>query len=144
LEARTPFLDKQFVSVVRSIHPSFLRPVKGEQVEKFILRCAFDDGTTLPPEVLWRRKEAFSDGVSKKSRSLYEIIQEYVSDMGNLPIFYAIHYDHNNPDTKEKQYYRYLYESYYRGTAKVVPYFWMPKWINATDASARTLDIYED
>jgi hypothetical protein len=51
---------------------------------------------------------------------------------------------YNNPDTKEKQYYRYLYESYYCGTEKVVPYFWMPKWVNATDASARTLDIYED
>ena len=89
---------------------------------------------------MWRKKEAFSDGVSKKSRSLYEIIQEHVSDMEDIPISY----DHNNPDTKEKQYYRYLYETYYSGTEKVVPYFWMPKWVNATDASARTLDIYED
>jgi len=94
----------------------------------------------LPRCVLWRTKEAFSDGVSKKTRSLYEIIQEYVSDMEDIPIFYH----HNNPDTKEKQYYIYLYDSYYLGTENVVPYFWMPKWVNATDASARTLDIYED
>ena len=25
----------------------------------------------------------------------------------------------------------------------VIPYFWMPKFCNATDASARTLDIYK-
>ena len=26
----------------------------------------------------------------------------------------------------------------------VIPYFWMPKYVNANDASARTLDIYND
>ena len=32
----------------------------------------------LPNSVLWRTKEAFSDGVSKKTKSWYEIIQDYV------------------------------------------------------------------
>ena len=31
----------------------------------------------MPESILWRRKEAFSDGVSKQSRSLYTIIQEF-------------------------------------------------------------------
>jgi asparagine synthase (glutamine-hydrolysing) len=43
LEPRTPFLDKQFVALVRSIHPSLLRPIQGEKVEKALLRDAFDD-----------------------------------------------------------------------------------------------------
>ncbi|NDA47608.1 MAG: hypothetical protein EBY21_10120, partial [Alphaproteobacteria bacterium] len=60
LEARTPFLDKQFVAVVRSIHPELLRPIPGQQVEKYYLRAAFHDEVTLPYDVLWRRKEAFS------------------------------------------------------------------------------------
>jgi asparagine synthase (glutamine-hydrolysing) len=156
LEPRTPFLDKSFVQYYLSINPNYRFHKRNNVCEKYLLRKAFDRkigfkfdcnlilNDVLPQEVLWRKKEAFSDGVSKKTRSLYEIIQEHVSNMGNLPIFYAIHYDHNNPDTKEKQYYRYLYESYYSGTEKVVPYFWMPKWVNATDASARTLDIYEN
>ena len=156
LEPRTPFLDRSFVQYYLSLHPNYRFHKRNNVCEKYLLRKAFDRkiglkyncnlvlNDVLPQEVLWRKKEAFSDGVSKKSRSLYEIIQEYVSDMGNLPIFYALHYHHNNPDTKEKQFYRYLYESYYHGTEKVVPYFWMPKWVNATDASARTLDIYED
>jgi hypothetical protein len=25
----------------------------------------------------------------------------------------------------------------------VLPYFWMPKYVNASDSSARTLDIYK-
>ena len=35
-------------------------------------------GIHLPSEILWRRKEAFSDGVSEKSRSWYQIIAEKV------------------------------------------------------------------
>jgi asparagine synthase (glutamine-hydrolysing) len=144
LEPRTPFLDRSFVQYYLSIDPNYRFHKRNNVCEKYLLRKAFDRKIglkdVLPQEVLWRKKEAFSDGVSKKSRSLYEIIQEHVSDMEDIPISY----DHNNPDTKEKQYYRYLYETYYSGTEKVVPYFWMPKWVNATDASARTLDIYED
>ena len=152
LEPRTPFLDKSFVQYYLSIDPNYRFHKKQNVCEKYLLRKAFDRkfgfkyncniilNDVLPQEVLWRKKEAFSDGVSKKSRSLYEIIQEHVSGMDNIPISY----NHNNPDTKEKQYYRYLYDTYYSGTEKVVPYFWMPKWVNAKDASARTLDIYED
>ena len=152
LEPRTPFLDRSFVQYYLSIDPNYRFHKKNNVCEKYLLRKAFDRkigvkcdcnlimNDILPKEVLWRKKEAFSDGVSKKSRSLYEIIQEYISDMEEIPILY----DHNNPDTKEKQYYRYLYDSYYSGTENIVPYFWMPKWVNATDASARTLDIYEN
>ena len=147
LEPRTPFLDKTFVQYYLILHPSTRFHKFNNQCEKNLLRESFNrkigDRSVLPDEILWRKKEAFSDGVSKKSRSLYQIIEEHVSGMGNLPIFYALHYKHNNPDTKEKQYYRYIYEQYYPNTEKLVPYFWMPKWVNATDASARTLDIYK-
>lgn len=33
-------------------------------MEKYLLRKAFDGLDLLPKEVLWRTKEAFSDGVS--------------------------------------------------------------------------------
>lgn len=32
-------------------------------MEKYILRKAFENRTLLPAQVLWRQKEAFSDGV---------------------------------------------------------------------------------
>ena len=39
---------------------------------------------------------------------------------------------------------RFLYEIFYPNTAYIVPYFWMPKFVKATDASARTLALYND
>ena len=48
----------------------------------------------------------------------------------------------NNPTTPEQSYYRRLFLHYYNNFSHVIPYYWMPKFIDATDASARTLKIY--
>jgi asparagine synthase (glutamine-hydrolysing) len=148
LEARTPFLDKQFVSVVRSIEPSMLRPIHDEQVEKYILRAAFDDGVTLPPDVLWRRKEAFSDGVSTPEKAWFEEIQDRVKKIvpedwkEKAVLSYSAHL---LPRTEEEYYYRFLFTGSYGLSAikATVPYRWMPRWSpETTDPSARTLKIY--
>ena len=52
--------------------------------EKFLIRSAFDvkDSSTqafLPEEVLWRPKEAFSDGVSSQKKSWFEILQDFIA-----------------------------------------------------------------
>jgi asparagine synthase (glutamine-hydrolysing) len=46
--------------------------------------------------------------------------------------------------TPEKYYYNKLYRnSYGKDADKInVPYFWMPRWSNTTDPSARTLAVY--
>jgi asparagine synthase (glutamine-hydrolysing) len=140
LEPRTPFLDKGFVQTVLSIPLELRQPVKGVLPEKWILRKAFDDGVTLPKEVLWRRKEAFSDGVSG-DRSWYEIAQEKAAAL--VPADWKKKkFVENVPRTPEMFYYRSLFESYYGGSLATVPYFWMPKWSNTDDPSARTLDDY--
>ena len=60
-----------------------------------------------------------------------------------IPIQYTVgQYKHNSPTTKEQIYYRDLFEKYYTGIGNVIPYFWMPKYLNATDPSARTLQVY--
>lgn len=143
LEPRTPFLDKAFVQTVLSIPLEFRQPLKGKQMEKLLLRTAFDDGETLPEEVLWRRKEAFSDGVSGE-RSWYEIAQEKaVALCGKDWVQGAENYLHNTPTTAEMYYYRDTFEKFYPGFSEVtVPFFWMPKWSLTTDPSARTLNIY--
>ena len=149
LEPRTPFLDKQFVAVAKSIPTYWRRPIKGKQVEKWILRRAFDDGETLPSQVLWRKKEAFSDGVSSQDKSWYQEIQERV-----LPFMpenwydkAQRHYQHLPPQTPEQYYYRYIFEAEFSRIPcqTCVPYFWMPRWSpGATDPSARTLAIYTE
>lgn len=144
LEPRTPFLDRQFTQVALSITTHLRCPIKYKQIEKYAIRKAFDDGETLPNEVLWRKKEAFSDGVSSLEKSWYEIIQEKVlslvpSNWSDL----AKQYTYLPPKTPEQYYYRTIFEQHYDGHANVVPYFWMPKWCeNATDPSARTLKVY--
>ena len=156
LEPRTPFLDRTWVQQYLSIHPS-LRFHKGNnQCEKFLLRSAFSEenyldsnGSALLPKcVLWRTKEAFSDGVSKTTRSLYEIIQENVALCikadSTIVCKWMESYKHNTPDTDEKKYYRSIFESYYPCLGNVVPYFWMPRYVNAKDASARTLQLYNE
>ena len=42
--------------------------------EKYLLRKAFEDD--LPNEIVWRRKEAFSDGVGGIQKPFYKHIQE--------------------------------------------------------------------
>ena len=51
---------------------------------------------------------------------------------------------HLLPKTAEQFYYRKIFEQHYPGLGCVIPYFWMPKYVDATDASARTLAIYNN
>ena len=136
LEARTPFLDKNFVQMYLSISAEirFLE-MKGTKIEKYLLRKAFDGTNLLPYNVLWRTKEAFSDGVSTQKESWFETIQNFAKEK----------YKDMNIDgpTAEKYWYRELFNQYYPNCKNVIPYMWMPKFVEATDASARTLDIYK-
>ena len=81
LEARTPFLDKNFVQMYLSISADFrFNLMKGTGIEKYLLRKAFDDCNLLPKDVLWRTKEAFSDGVSMQKESWFETIQNFAKE----------------------------------------------------------------
>ena len=145
LEARTPFLDKAFVQTVLSV-PAALRRPGPDRCEKFLLRQAFNDGVTLPFEVLWRRKEAFSDGVSGQEKSWYQITQE--AALLKAPEDWATvaknEYEHLVPTTPEQFWYRSEFCRRYPGrwAAAAVPAFWMPRWCETTDPSARTLNHY--
>ncbi len=122
LEARTPFLDKNFVQTYLSLPPHIRNHSENNQCEKYILRKAFDRDGLLPKEVLWRTKEAFSDGVSSEKEAWFETIQKKHKD--------------------EPGFYKQEFLKHYSGREDTIPYYWMPRFVEATDASARTLDIY--
>ena len=156
LEARTPFLDRKFIQYYLSINPQIRFHPGNKQCEKYLMRKAVEQfgDDLLPKSVLWRTKEAFSDGVSKQTKSWFEIIQDYVrnevyshyqDEIDNITTQYNP-YTFNRPTTLEQLYYRDLFHRYYSNLsiAKVIPYFWMPKYCDATDASARTLKVYQD
>jgi asparagine synthase (glutamine-hydrolysing) len=77
-------------------------------IEKHLLRSAFDGTNLLPVNILWRHKEAFSDGVASMKKSLFHTIQEIVkskvqdADMDET----FVKYPHCTPKTKEALYYR--------------------------------------
>ena len=100
----------------------------------------------LPSSVLWRSKEAFSDGVSGDSGSWFEIIHANLNGNDDRMDTYK-HFGtegHMPPTTIEQLYYRRIFCQLYPNCDTTTPYFWMPKWVNATDASARTLKFYTD
>ena len=173
LEPRTPFLDRAFTLYYLSIPPEIRWNQSGTRQEKHLIRDAFSskylklyEKQLLPDEILFRKKEAFSDGVSETSRSLYSIMKEscyddfvknelvkYPEIATNIVTMYKTACicdkkmnkikDHNFPTTAEQYYYRKTFEEHYKGLGENIPYFWMPQYTNATDSSARTLDIYQ-
>ena len=141
LEARLPFGDLDFLEFYMAIPPALRRPRDG--VEKYLLRKAFDG--VLPDEVLWRPKEAFSDGCSNPEESWYSIIQEFAEAQVSDAEFAAAQHAHCAPLTKEQFYYRRLFEGFYPDRANVIPHYWMPRWCgdDVIDPSARVLtDVY--
>lgn len=145
LESRSPFLDRQFVSVARGLPTDALRP-SGRIMEKTILRTAFANSGLLPDKVLWRRKEAFSDGISRAERSWFEMARaEGERRAGSSRVADA--YTVNPPSTAEALWYRQLFHDSYpeAATAAAAPAMWMPRFVaGATDPSARTLNLYNE
>ncbi len=132
LEPRTPFLDRAFVNYYLSI-PSISRRQNGK-IEKYLLRNSIEPNL-LPNEVLWRKKEAFSDGVSSKGHSLYQIIQDYINENHN-PLGLSL-------IDAEKEYYKQIFIKHFgEHNLSVISYYWMPKYIQSNDPSARTLKTY--
>ncbi|XP_002732808.1 asparagine synthetase [glutamine-hydrolyzing]-like [Saccoglossus kowalevskii] len=144
LELRVPFLDHHFTSYFLSLPSELKQPTKG--IEKYILRSAFDGLGLLPDDILWRPKEAFSDGVSSEKRSWFEVLQDYIETQVNEEVLEdaAKKYPFNPPKTKEGYFYRSVYEKHFHGQAENhIKYIWMPSWSETSDPSARTLKHYK-
>ena len=78
LELRVPFLDKSFTSYYLSLPAEDRQPREGR--EKYLLRKSFSESGILPDAVLWRPKEGFSDGLTAKTKSWYEHLQNWIED----------------------------------------------------------------
>ncbi len=121
VEARVPFLDKNFIDVAMRLNPQDKMCLDGK-MEKWILRKAFDNGETLPAEVLWRQKEQFGDGVGYSwIDSIRDFVENEVTDQQLATAEFR--FPVNTPDTKEGYYYRTIFESYFpqESAARCVP-----------------------
>ncbi len=109
VEARVPFLDKEFLDVAMSINPT--DKMTGEnRMEKHILREIFSD--YLPEKIVWRQKEQFSDGVGYSwIDTLKEMAEKEISDqqMKTAQFKFSI----NTPTTKEAYFYRHIFAEHF-------------------------------
>lgn len=144
LEARVPLLDPEFIEAYWNIEPTMRMPTH-YNMEKYLFRKAFEGLNLLPIDVLWRKKEAFSDGVSSKEKSWFQMIQEHI-DKKFENKKYDLPKECNEPPTKEAHYYLYKFIEYFGvNRINVLPHYWQPKWSNNgsfIDPSARVLKVY--
>lgn len=113
VEARVPFLDREFLDVAMMMDPDAKLPRNAEHprpIEKWPLRKAFNG--YVPDEVLWRQKEQFSDGVgyawidSLKAQAEREVTDGMLRGAAErFPV--------KTPETKEAYLYRQLFETHF-------------------------------
>lgn len=119
LEIRVPFLDHAFTDMVLSLDGK----LKQTQPEKLLLRNAFKD--FLPDPVLYRTKEAFSDGCSSNKKLWKDVIAEHTKNVFNM---------------READYYNKVFSETFKSYVFPMGY-WMPNrdWIKVDDPSAKVL-----
>jgi asparagine synthetase B (glutamine-hydrolysing) len=138
VEARVPFLDLEFLDLAMEIDPALRMPLPAPEagldpetgidpetgtpvrIEKALLRRAFDG--VLPPDILWRQKEQFSDGVGYGWIDGLRAHAGRVVSPGELAAA-AERFPVNPPTTAEGYLYRTIFETHFPGdaAARTVP-----------------------
>ena len=116
LELRVPFFDRDVIDYAMEGFSTELKMPR-DGYEKFILRKAFED--LMPREITWRQKNGMSDAVG----------YEWAAAL------------RRHGEGK----YREIFSGHFKGSLDhLVPYKWMPRWVEATDPSGALLPIFSD
>ena len=139
LELRVPFLDADLLSVISNIDPAHRMP-KTHKIEKAILRHAFDG--YLPHDILYRQKQAFSDGVGYSS---VDALKDFAKKNARTIGIHIHHDGYAIPKTYEADWYYMLFRNHYKEHIGLYTIqYWMPQWCDGvTDPSATVLDVHE-
>ena len=121
IETRVPFGDRDVVDYIMNLNPEF-KMWSDIRMEKHYLRRAFSDGY-LPEDMLWRKKEQFSDGVGYNwVDSLKEYAEQHVTDeqFNNAKTIFPT----STPTTKEAFLYREIFHKYFphKSCIETLPY----------------------
>ncbi|EKD13812.1 uncharacterized protein L3040_005570 [Drepanopeziza brunnea f. sp. 'multigermtubi'] len=143
VEARVPFLDKEFLEVAMNIDPAE-KMITKDRIEKYIMRKAFDTSDEpgakpyLPDHILWRQKEQFSDGVgygwidALKDQAELHVTDEMMKNP--KPEWGA-----DIPDSKEAYWYRTMFDEHFPPYCADTVMRWTPTWSKQTDPSGRAI-----
>jgi asparagine synthase (glutamine-hydrolysing) len=122
LEARVPFQDKSFVEWSIGL-PSYLKTKNG--IEKWFYRKSFDTYIDnkpeyLPPDLIWRVKNQFSDISDSKGRTwigaMEDLIESEISDY--VFSFANERFPYNTPTQKKEYYFRSIFEELFPGRGR--------------------------
>lgn len=152
-EVRVPFTDIDYVNYILSLHPRWKRfgPHSQNHIEKQILRDSFKG--YLPKDILYRKKEQFSDGVSclnNQKQNWIDSVKEYANNNYTNEQFQSKSnkYTTNRPTTKEQLLYREIFckffnDTSYKNTSEFTVKIWEPKWSHTKDPSGRKQSYWE-
>ncbi len=130
IELRVPFGDKMFVDYVMNLNPDCkmynfctdneIDSNRTEGIEKYILRKAFEGW--LPDDILWRKKEQFSDGVSSDKENVIDTLKNYASKEISDSEFNDRHklYPVNTPSTKEGLLYYKIFKKLFKHDSSIL------------------------
>ncbi|KAK4694492.1 asparagine synthase (glutamine-hydrolyzing), partial [Lecanoromycetidae sp. Uapishka_2] len=146
VEARVPFLDKEFMENAMNVDPAE-KMITKDRIEKYILRKAFDTTDEpetkpyLPDKILWRQKEQFSDGVGYGwIDALKDNAEIHVTDeMMKKP---RAEWTGDVPDSKEAYWYRMMFDELFPPQCASTVMRWTPTWSKLTDPSGRAIAIH--
>jgi asparagine synthase (glutamine-hydrolysing) len=143
VEARVPFLDKEFLEVSMNVDPKEKMITNG-RIEKYILRKAFDTSDEpdvqpyLPEHILWRQKEQFSDGVgygwidALKDHAEINVTDEMMANP-------KPEWGSDVPTSKEAYWYRMMFDQHFPPYCASTVMRWTPTWSKQTDPSGRAI-----
>jgi asparagine synthase (glutamine-hydrolysing) len=113
VEARVPFLDREFLDVAMMLDPDVKLPRNAKHtrpIEKWPLRNAFEG--YIPDSILWRQKEQFSDGVGYSwINGLKATAEREITD--GMMRGAAERFPVKTPETKEAYFYRQIFETHF-------------------------------
>lgn len=141
LEIRQPYLNKQFVEYVLSIHPKLKNEERysliEEPITKYILRNAFNSNIIgeeiLPDSVLWRPVQCLGQCLTNFEVRLINFFNASMSDADyNTSVNLLVNDNQKTstlPTTKEQLFYRLIFRKYFPNRDYLVDKFWDNIWL---------------
>lgn len=143
LEIRYPFLNKELVEFILSIHPKLKRPqiygFSKDPIEKYIIRKAFDyidENDTnnislyIEKDVLWNSRQDINNCFNDLNIYLHNYYESKYSDIiffNHAQKLKSIHFN-PLPKTKEEMYYQIIFNNYFPNSENILHKFWKDLW----------------
>jgi asparagine synthase (glutamine-hydrolysing) len=137
LEIRYPFLSKDFVEYILSIHPSLQRPQMSgysrDPIEKYIIRKSFDN-EKIQKEILWNSRKDISESFNTFTDFLSTCFNQQITDTEFYNYIQNTTLPSNDvfvkgtsgviPNSKEDMYYKKIFNTLFPNMENIISKYW--------------------